>query len=324
MNMNYLRIVQITLKYIEERLKDDISLAALSRNAGYSRYHFCRVFKAVTGLPAMDYVRKRRLVHALADMEKGRKMAGIALDYGFGTQGAMIKAFRKVYGDTPGHYRIQVLGKLPNDIQLAGISKYGKGEDEMHIGQIDNDLFFKKSMILADKLFNITARNFKNDGPEFWKKQLSVTPELMIYAEDKGKIIGLAYGFTEEDSVTISYVGTEQEYRDKGIEQALVKEMEKRAKALGYSLLAAGAMPEEESLWQECGYTGLLLIQSEKNRVEELRALNPGLKEINARVYDGNVNQLFLEIPAPDRALEKKYEEAFPDCNTIMVYTRRV
>jgi AraC-like DNA-binding protein/GNAT superfamily N-acetyltransferase len=322
--MNYWYIVKTTLQYVEEHLKDDISLEALSKNAGYSEFHFCRVFKGETGIPVMDYVRKRRLVHALADMEKGKNMLGIALDYGFETQGGMIKAFRKVYGDTPGNYRMQVLGRLPNNIQLTAIGKRRKGEEEMRISKIDNDLVLKKVMILADKLFNLTAEGQKNYGQEFWRRQFSVTPELMIYAEDDGKIIGLAFGFVDDNAVTISYVGTEKEYKSQGIEQALVQEMEKRTKALGYGLLAVGVLPGEEGFWEKCGYKGLLLIQSEKNSIEELCSLNPGYKVINARVYEGHVNQLFLDIPSIDRELQKKYEETFPDCNTIMVYTKKI
>ena len=323
--MNYWSIVKTTLQYIEEHLKDDISLEALSGNAGYSKYHFCRVFKRETGIPVMDYARKRRLVHALADMGKGKDMLGIALDYGFETQGGMIKAFRKVYGDTPGNYRMQVLGRLPNNIQLAVIGKHRKGEEEMRINAIDNDLVLKKVMILADRLFNLTAQGNRKYGQDFWRRQFSVTPELMIYAEDDGKIIGLSFGVVNTDNaVTISFVGTEKEYQNQGIEQSLVQEMEKRSKTLGYSLVAVGVVDEgEEGFWRECGYKGLLLIQSEKNSIEELRSLNPGHKEINARVWERNVNQLFLDVPPNDRGLKKKYEETFPDCNTIMVYTKK-
>lgn len=76
--MNYWRIVKKTLQYIKEHLKDDISLDKLSRNAGYSEYHFSRVFKSEIGLPIMDYVRKRRLIHALAisyDLEHINQLA---------------------------------------------------------------------------------------------------------------------------------------------------------------------------------------------------------------------------------------------------------
>ena len=146
----------------------------------------------------------------------------------------------------------------------------------------------------------------------------------MIYAEDDGKIVGLSFGAVNSDNgVTISYVGTEKEYNNQGIEQSLVQEIEKHAKALGYGLLSTGVLPGEEEFWEECGYKGLLLIQSEKNSIEELRSLNPGLKEINARVWEGHVNQLFLDDPSIDRELEKKYEETFPSCNTIMVYTKK-
>ena len=59
--MNYKEHIENALEYIETNLKTDMKLADLSRVAGYSEYHFLRVFKEVTGLTPVDYIRKRRL-----------------------------------------------------------------------------------------------------------------------------------------------------------------------------------------------------------------------------------------------------------------------
>ena len=133
--MNYLPVLRKTLQFIEEHMKDEITLEELSHNAGYSEYHFSRLFKEETGLSVMDYVRRRRLVYALSDIDKGWNMADVAMDYGFDTQGGFIRAFQKIYGSTPGKYCIQVLGKLPNSIQLASIGKR-KDSDYMKINSI--------------------------------------------------------------------------------------------------------------------------------------------------------------------------------------------
>lgn len=321
--MNYWRVVHKTLLYIEEHLKDDITLYDLSKNAGYSEYHFSRLFKSETGLSVMDYVRKRRLVHALADMDSSRDMIGITMDYGFETQGGFIKAFQKVYGDTPGNYRTQILGRLPNNIQLISIRR-GKEEDKMHISAIENDTEFKKVMIFADKMFNVTAQGDQKYGHDFWQKQFRETPELMIYAEDVGKVCGLAYGWVDNNAVTIAYVGVESEYQGQGIGRALVTEMENRTKALGYNRLVLGATAGEEGFYEKCGYTGSLLIQSEENSIDELRSFNPGYEEIGAGVYEGYIHQLYLKIPSINRELQKKYEDTFPACNTIMVFGKTV
>ncbi|CAI7727477.1 MULTISPECIES: hypothetical protein [Bacillus] len=41
------KTIQETLNYIEQYLKDDLPLQTLAKHAGYSRFHFHRMFKKV-------------------------------------------------------------------------------------------------------------------------------------------------------------------------------------------------------------------------------------------------------------------------------------
>ena len=53
--------VKSVLEYIEENLTEPFSMEELAKVAGYSKYHFIRVFTEVTGFTPADYIRKRRL-----------------------------------------------------------------------------------------------------------------------------------------------------------------------------------------------------------------------------------------------------------------------
>ena len=57
--------IRRVLDYVEEHLKDDrqgvLDNAALARVAGYSEYHFLRVFRDFVHLTPADYIRKRRI-----------------------------------------------------------------------------------------------------------------------------------------------------------------------------------------------------------------------------------------------------------------------
>lgn len=44
--MNYRACVQASLDYIEEHLRDELAAEELARIAGFSPYHFYRVFHA--------------------------------------------------------------------------------------------------------------------------------------------------------------------------------------------------------------------------------------------------------------------------------------
>jgi single-stranded DNA-specific DHH superfamily exonuclease len=75
-------------------------------------------------------------------------MVSTALDHGFETQGGFIKAFQKVYGMTPGSYRMQILGRLPNNIQLISIGKR-KEDEKMHVSKIENEINLREDRAIV-------------------------------------------------------------------------------------------------------------------------------------------------------------------------------
>ena len=54
--MEYKATIQSVLDEIDRRITENIRVDELARAANYSTYHFCRVFMALTGTPAMYYV----------------------------------------------------------------------------------------------------------------------------------------------------------------------------------------------------------------------------------------------------------------------------
>lgn len=83
--MSYMECFQKSIDYIEEHLQDKMTVEELSAIAGFSPYHFYRLFAAYVGLPVMEYVRRRRLAHAAAELAKGKRVIDIAMEYGFET-----------------------------------------------------------------------------------------------------------------------------------------------------------------------------------------------------------------------------------------------
>lgn len=102
--MNYSTDMRRSIEYIKANIKEKLTGEMIAQHIGYSLYHFCRVFQVCTGMPVMEYVRKRRLSLASVDLFKGRRIIDIAFDYGFETQSGFTKAFRKEYGYSPTQY----------------------------------------------------------------------------------------------------------------------------------------------------------------------------------------------------------------------------
>jgi AraC family transcriptional regulator len=105
-NMGYYKSMQKTIEHIENHLGDALCLHDLAQIAGFSDYHFHRVFQTMVGDTVMEYVRKRRLAKAAAEMEHpDRRILDVALDHGFQSHETFTRAFKKLFGITPVEYR---------------------------------------------------------------------------------------------------------------------------------------------------------------------------------------------------------------------------
>lgn len=127
--MSYVDIIQKVMRFVDDHLSDELNAEVLARVAGFSPYHFCRVFQWHVGYSVMGYVRLRRLAFAVSELSSGRKLIDIALDYGFETHSGFSRAFKRHYGITPERYRLHAqTGKPPlpdllrmNDYFIGGI-----------------------------------------------------------------------------------------------------------------------------------------------------------------------------------------------------------
>ncbi|MEK5496163.1 AraC family transcriptional regulator [Bacillus sp. FSL M8-0077] len=100
------KTIQETLNYIEQHLKDDLTLQTLAKHTGYSRFHFHRIFKKVIKKSVVEYIRERRMTQAAKDLiHMDQRAIDIALHYRFGSQESFPRAFKMIYDMSPAHYR---------------------------------------------------------------------------------------------------------------------------------------------------------------------------------------------------------------------------
>ena len=89
-------------EHIENHLDQSLSLAELAAAAGVSASHFKALFKQSLGLPAHQYVIRRRVEHARVLLLQGHlAMSQVALEAGFSHQSHMARCMRRVLGVTP-------------------------------------------------------------------------------------------------------------------------------------------------------------------------------------------------------------------------------
>ncbi len=97
-------IIKSGITYIEQNLKTDIIIEELANMAGYSVWHYHRLFAQSTGMSVSAYIVKLRLNRALSEIAGGRRAIDVALEYGFDTYAGFYKAFVRMYGGSPKKY----------------------------------------------------------------------------------------------------------------------------------------------------------------------------------------------------------------------------
>ena len=127
MRQDYYKWVYEAIAYIEANLGEAIYLPEVAEQAGYSVFHFGRIFQGVTGETVMDYVRKRRLTEAAkALVQTNQRILDIALDWQYDSHEAFTRAFKRAYGVTPGTFRRRrVFVPLRVPLSIADIQPLG-------------------------------------------------------------------------------------------------------------------------------------------------------------------------------------------------------
>lgn len=94
------------MDHIEDRLEQRIEVSDLARIATTSEYHFRRLFSALAGMPLSEYIRRRRLTVAGAEVLSGEgTLLDVAVRYGYTSSEAFARAFRAWHGTGPGEAR---------------------------------------------------------------------------------------------------------------------------------------------------------------------------------------------------------------------------
>ncbi|MEO6874507.1 MAG: helix-turn-helix domain-containing protein [Opitutaceae bacterium] len=104
--MHYLPHLQRAIDEIEPCLREPIAIERIARRAGFSYWHFQRLFAACVGEPVGFYIRRRRLTLAADELRTTRRrILDIALDFQFGSHEAFTRAFRGLFHISPSEFR---------------------------------------------------------------------------------------------------------------------------------------------------------------------------------------------------------------------------
>ncbi len=122
--------------FVEEHLVEaEFDVHGLARTLGTTEYHLRRMFSSLAGMPLSEYVRRRRMTVAAADIVRGEDdLLSIAVRHGYASTEAFGRAFRAVHGaglsdvrrdggplrtQPQLRFRLTVEGGVPMDTRIA-------------------------------------------------------------------------------------------------------------------------------------------------------------------------------------------------------------
>ena len=179
--------IQRSLNFIVQYLTEPLHLNRLAEHAGYSRFHFQRVFRKIIGKSVAEYVRERRMTQSARELiTTDQRVIDIAMTYQFKSQESFTRAFKKVYDVTPSEYRkllkqlvskgefiVNKTSNTPNGWMMTGESPYdyetGLDNNIVHSGNYAAYLKSKheKARGFATLMQQIKADHYRGERVRF-------------------------------------------------------------------------------------------------------------------------------------------------------------
>lgn len=103
---NYAERFEAVFDYLDRHFAEDLTLEDAAAVAGFSKFHFSRTFKQLSGCNFYEYLCHRRIKASEALLMKpGLSISQIALQSGFSSVSTFNRTFKKLKGCTPTQYR---------------------------------------------------------------------------------------------------------------------------------------------------------------------------------------------------------------------------
>ncbi|MEG1524528.1 MAG: AraC family transcriptional regulator [Clostridia bacterium] len=191
--MEWVGSISEAIRYIEENLTEELTVAQIAKHALISPFYFQKGFSMLCGFTVGDYIRQRRL--ALAGSElicTDAKVIDLALKYGYDSPDSFTKAFTRFHGITPTAAR--KCGATLKSFAPLNILFTLKGGFPMDYKIVKKDAF---TVIAAAK--KLPYDNAQIEVPKFWAEH---------YQSVKNQTVCGMYGINIDEEMS----GKEFEY----------------------------------------------------------------------------------------------------------------
>ncbi|MBP7479722.1 MAG: AraC family transcriptional regulator [Spirochaetaceae bacterium] len=128
----YQQRINTVLDYIEEHLDSKLTLQTLSNAGCLSKYHFHRVFKAITGETVHDYIKRTKMekVSRALALHHTKSLTDIAFDMGYNSSANFSRDVSLYFDKSPSQIRsemkphsVSIHDEIKSSISFKGVEK---------------------------------------------------------------------------------------------------------------------------------------------------------------------------------------------------------
>jgi AraC family transcriptional regulator len=121
----YIRRIHKVQDYIQQHLAQSLSIEELSDAAGFSKYHFSRIFQGMLHESLAHYVNRIRMENALFLLahRADKNITDIAYELGLSDSAVFSRTFKNFYGVSPRQYRNEYSKNCKDSFLLSEYNK---------------------------------------------------------------------------------------------------------------------------------------------------------------------------------------------------------
>ncbi len=90
--------------YMNDNLEKEFKIEEISREFGYSKFHFSREFKKISGVSPSEYIRGLRIIKGIDSLVNGKSVINSQLEAGYSSSGTFSTTFAENTGLSPKEY----------------------------------------------------------------------------------------------------------------------------------------------------------------------------------------------------------------------------
>ena len=160
--------VNRAIDYIENNIAEgDLNLKKLSSVAGFSQFHFHRIFAGMMGETLNQFIQRIRVEKAamLLVVNPKKNMTEIAFDCGYSGSAQFSRAFREKFGKTPSEWRKEKLyaeeeSTLSKNKSKISKKKSSSGKEEVFLHGYDEENNSRRKKMHTIKPSSIEVKKF--------------------------------------------------------------------------------------------------------------------------------------------------------------------